>query len=212
VGNDPWRGLILSILLDAFETIRLPRRVQRGFGSLLCFTAYMEAMGRASQYIRKAFGREIFSATLGRCPLIVPARVLAVADIGFAFVQYGLATICKLTGEKITRWISALSQRRDFFTLGYGDIIAQQHCRSGAGGDGSGHGFAFLVSSSDICRWLFGVHAREIEISLLDARAGSPPSAAEFLAGWVVCPEQTVLDDIFRDWSAGARIFCPHIS
>jgi hypothetical protein len=42
--------------------------------------------------------------------------------------------------------------------------------------------------------------AREIEISLLDARAGSPPSAAEFLGRLGCCPEQTVLDQIFRDW------------
>jgi hypothetical protein len=41
---------------------------------------------------------------------------------------------------------------------------------------------------------------REVEISLLDARAGSPPTAAEFLGRLGCCPDQTVLDDIFRDW------------
>jgi hypothetical protein len=55
--------------------------------------------------------------------------------------------------------------------------------------------------------------AREIEISLLDARAGSPPSAAEFLGRLGCCPEQTVLDEIFRDWERWcADLLSSHIS
>jgi hypothetical protein len=54
---------------------------------------------------------------------------------------------------------------------------------------------------------------REIEISLLDARAGSPPSAAEFLGRLGCCPEQNVLDDIFRDWERWcADLLSTHIS
>jgi hypothetical protein len=54
---------------------------------------------------------------------------------------------------------------------------------------------------------------REIEISLLDARAGSPPSAAEFLGRLGCCPEQTVLDEIFRDWERWcADLLSSHIS
>ena len=55
--------------------------------------------------------------------------------------------------------------------------------------------------------------SREIEISLLDARAGSPPSAAEFLGRLGCCPDQTVLDDIFRDWERWcADLLSSHIS
>jgi hypothetical protein len=50
---------------------------------------------------------------------------------------------------------------------------------------------------------------REIQISMLDARAGSPPTAAELLvrlAGSSENPaiEQTVLDEVLRDWERWA--------
>jgi hypothetical protein len=52
-----------------------------------------------------------------------------------------------------------------------------------------------------------------VEISLLDARGGSPPSAAEFLGRLGCCPDQTVLDDIFRDWERWcADLLASHIS
>jgi hypothetical protein len=48
---------------------------------------------------------------------------------------------------------------------------------------------------------------------LLDARAGSPPTAAEFLGRLGCCPEQTVLDGIFRDWERWcADLLSSHIS
>jgi hypothetical protein len=48
---------------------------------------------------------------------------------------------------------------------------------------------------------------------LLDARAGSPPTAAEFLGRLGCCPEQTVLDQIFRDWERWcADLLASHIS
>jgi hypothetical protein len=56
-------------------------------------------------------------------------------------------------------------------------------------------------------------NTREVEISLLDARAGSPPSAAEFLGRLGCCPDQIVLDNIFRDWERwSADLLASHIS
>jgi len=54
---------------------------------------------------------------------------------------------------------------------------------------------------------------REIEISLLDARAGSPPTAAELLTRFGNCPQQTVLDEILRDWEHwAAQVLESHLS
>src|SRR5262249_54140024 len=69
-----------------------------------------------------------------------------------------------------------------FFTLGFGDITPQ-----GGGGQvllvieaGLGFGFlALMVSYFPVLYQSFS--QREISISMLDARAGSPPSAAQFL-------------------------------
>jgi hypothetical protein len=55
--------------------------------------------------------------------------------------------------------------------------------------------------------------AREIEISLLDARAGSPPTASEFLLRLGCCTDQTVVDQIFRDWEHwSAELLSSHLS
>jgi hypothetical protein len=54
---------------------------------------------------------------------------------------------------------------------------------------------------------------REIEISLLDARAGSPPTAAELLLRFGNCPRPEVLDAIFREWEHwAAELLESHIS
>jgi hypothetical protein len=78
----------------------------------------------------------------------------------------------------------------------------------------AGMGFAFLGVVIGYLPVIYNSFAaREIEISLLDARAGSPPSAAEFLGRLGCCPEQTVLDEIFRDWERWcADLLSSHIS
>src|SRR5260370_39565871 len=78
----------------------------------------------------------------------------------------------------------------------------------------AGMGFAFLGVVIGYLPVIYNSFAaREIEISLLDARAGSPPGAAEFLGRLGCCPEQTVLDDIFRDWERWcADLLSSHIS
>ena len=74
----------------------------------------------------------------------------------------------------------------------------------------AGMGFAFL---GVVIGYIPVVYAsfsrREIQISMLDARAGSPPSAAELLvrlAGRSEDPgvDQKVLDEVLRDWERWA--------
>ncbi|HYW40542.1 MAG TPA: hypothetical protein VE957_20740, partial [Terriglobales bacterium] len=78
----------------------------------------------------------------------------------------------------------------------------------------AGMGFAFLGVVIGYLPVIYNSFAsREVEISLLDARAGSPPSAAEFLGRLGCCPEQRVLDEIFRDWERWcADLLSSHIS
>jgi hypothetical protein len=75
-------------------------------------------------------------------------------------------------------------------------------------------GFAFLGVVVGYLPVIYNSFAsREIEISLLDARGGSPPTAMEFLGRLGCCPDQTVLDNIFRDWERWcADLLSSHIS
>jgi len=78
----------------------------------------------------------------------------------------------------------------------------------------SGLGFAFLGVVIGYLPTIYSSFSRrEIEISLLDARAGSPPSAAELLARFGNCPQQEVLDQILRDWERwAAEVLESHLS
>ena len=75
-------------------------------------------------------------------------------------------------------------------------------------------GFAFLGVVVGYLPVIYSsFSSRELEISLLDSRAGSPPSANELLVRLGCCPDQTVLDNIFRDWERwSADLLSSHIS
>ncbi|MGB7640522.1 MAG: potassium channel family protein, partial [Terriglobales bacterium] len=84
---------------------------------------------------------------------------------------------------------------------GYGDITPSSLTARALAVMEAGMGFAFLGVVVGYLPVIYNSFAaRETEISLLDARAGSPPTATEFLGRLGCCPDQTVLDNIFRDW------------
>jgi hypothetical protein len=101
-----------------------------------------------------------------------------------------------------------------FFTLGYGDIIPTSIAARALAVLEAGMGFGFLGVVIGYLPTIYSSFSRrEIQISLLDARAGSPPTAAELLVRFGNCPQQTVLDEILRDWERwAAELLESHIS
>ncbi len=209
-------AVILLILLDAFETIVLPRRVQRSFRITAWFYRNTwTPWKRLARQIRKASRRENFLGYFGPLSLIVLLGLWAVGLIfGFACVQYGLGEHLQLSGEQITFGKIVYHSGETFFTLGYGDITPNNAAARLLAVMEAGMGFAFLGVVIGYLPVVYSAFStREIEISLLDARAGSPPSAAEFLARLGCCPDQMVLDGIFRDWERWcADLLASHIS
>jgi hypothetical protein len=202
--------------MDAFETIVLPRRIKRSFRIASWF--YKNTWGfwtRVGQQIGSANRREGFLAYFGPLSLIVLLGFWAVGLIfGFAFVQYGLGEHLTLANEKITFGKVLYLSGETFFTLGYGDVTPNNAAARALAVMEAGMGFAFLGVVIGYLPVVYNSFAaREIEISQLDARAGSPPTAAEFLSRLGCCPEQTVLDQIFRDWERWcADLLSSHIS
>ncbi len=208
--------LIFVILMDAFETVVLPRRIKRHFRIASFF--YQNTWGfwtRVGLQIKSANRREGFLAYFGPLSLIVLLGLWAVGLIfGFACVQYGLGEHLSLGNEKITFAKVIYLSGQTFFTLGYGDITPNNAAARALAVMEAGFGFAFLGVVVGYLPVIYNSFAtREVEISLLDARAGSPPSATEFLGRLGHCPDQTVLDDIFRDWERWcADLLSSHIS
>ena len=210
-------ALILFILLDAFETVVLPRRIQRNFR----FTAWYYRVTwtrwlHMANRVKSPSRREGLLAYFGPLSLIQLMAYWAIALIfGFACVQYGLGEHLQLsTNEPVTFGKLIYHSGETFFTLGYGDIVPSNAMARALSVIESGMGFAFLGVVIGYLPVIYNSFAaREVEISLLDARAGSPPTAAEFLGRLGCCPEQSVLDGIFRDWERWcAELLSSHIS
>jgi hypothetical protein len=207
---------ILAILLDAFETVVLPRRVQRSFRLTSWFyrrtwIPYRKIASRIPSRAR----RENFLSYFGPLSLIFLLILWATSLIfGFALLQYGVGEHFRLSGEPLTFGLLIYHSGETFFTLGYGDIIPDSGLARALAVIESGLGFGFLGVVIGYLPTIYSSFSRrEIEISLLDARAGSPPSAAELLSRFGNCPQQAVLDQIFKDWERwAAEVLESHLS
>lgn len=207
--------IILSVLLDAFETIVLPRKVQRAFRLTSWFYRHTWVPWvRVSRYVRPNW-RESFLGYFGPFSLILLLVFWAIGLIlGFALLQYGVGEHVRLGNEPITFGILLYHSGETFFTLGYGDITPVSPVARLLAVMESGMGFAFLGVVVGYLPVIYSSFSnREVEISLLDSRAGSPPSAGELLARLGCCPDPIVLDNIFRDWEHwSAELLSSHIS
>lgn len=208
--------LIFSVLLDAFETIVLPRRVQRHFRLTAWFYRRTWRPWRAlARHIKTSGRRENFLGYFGPLSLIFLLVLWAFCLIfGFALLQYGFGKHVLLGSEKINIGSLLYLSGETFFTLGLGDILPTATPGRVLTVLEGGMGFAFLGVVIGYLPTIYSAFSkREIEISLLDARAGSPPTASEFLIRVGGCVQQMVLDEIFKDWEHwAAEVLESHLS
>jgi hypothetical protein len=204
--------IIWVVLLDAFETVVLPRRVLRNFK----LTAYFYRRTwipwrRIARAIKNTSRQQNFLGYFGPLSLIVLLGIWASGLIlGFSLIQYGIGAHEQLSQEPLTFGRILYHSGETFFTLGYGDILPISGAARALSVFEAGMGFAFLGLVVGYIPVIYSSFSRrEIQISMLDARAGSPPSAAELLvrlAGRSEDPgmDQSVLDEVLRDWERWA--------
>ncbi len=205
-------AILWVVLLDAFETVVLPRRVLRNFK----LTAYFYRRTwipwrKVAGHIKKPSRQQNFLGYFGPLSLILLLGFWAAGLIlGFSLIQYGIGGHEQLSREPLTFGRIIYHSGETFFTLGYGDIVPTSGAARALSVLEAGMGFAFLgVVIGYIPVVYSSFSRREIQISMLDARAGSPPSAAELLlrlTGRSDDPgvEQNVLDEVLRDWEKWA--------
>src|SRR5712672_2258538 len=213
--------IIGVVLLDAFETVVLPRRVTRQFKLTAWF--YRRTWipwKKIAGHIQTSARQQRFLGYFGPLSLILLLEFWAASLIvGFALLQYGIGGHEQLGTEPITFGRILYQSGETLFTLGYGDIVPTSRLARALAVLEAGMGFAFL---GVVIGYLPVVYAsfsrREIQISMLDARAGSPPTATELLvrlAGSSENPaiDQIVLDEVLRDWERWAgELLESHIS
>jgi hypothetical protein len=213
--------ILWMILLDAFETVVLPRRVRRHFRLTAWFYRRTWIPWRGiAQRISTVSRQQNFLGYFGPLSLILLLAFWAGGLIfGFALIQYGIGGHEQLNRETLTFGKIVYHSGETFFTLGYGDILPISGGARALSVIEAGMGFAFLgVVIGYIPVVYSSFSRREIQISMLDSRAGSPPTAAELLvrlSGRSDDPgvDQKVLDEVMREWERwAAELLESHIS
>ncbi len=182
--------LLLSlVLLDAFQTIILPRRPA---GNLRItnafFTLTWTPWRAAASLLRNRAYREHLFSVYGPLSLLILFLVWALLlNAGFALVFFGLRIPfhdAMLTSH--SEWARLRSciyvSGTTLFTLGLGDVLPQSQAARFLTVAEAGTGLGFVALVIGYVPVLYSSFSqREILVALLDARAGSPPAAGELL-------------------------------
>jgi hypothetical protein len=210
--------LIAVILWDVFETIILPRRVTRRFRLARLFYRGTWKPWRAIACLlrRKKNLRESFLSYYGPLSLLALFMVWAVGLIfGFAILHYSAGSAINLApNQKPGFWSDLYLSGTTFFTLGLGDVTPRTEAARVITVFESGLGFGFLAIVISYLPVLYGAFSlREVNISLLDARAGSPPTATEMLRRLIQRQNVQAFEDNLHDWEKwAAELMESHLS
>jgi len=206
--------LILAIVWDAFEALVLPRTATRRLRPARLFYRVAWPSWTASACL---FGRgrrrENFLAVFGPLSILLLMACWAVALlVGFAMVQWGLGSHLNVAHGPGGFWTDLYMSGTTLFTLGIGDVTPSGPIARALTVIEAGVGFGFLALVIGYLPVLYqGFSHREVNISLLDARAGSPPTAGELLLRHA--QNMAGLEVLLRDWERwAAELMESHLS
>lgn len=201
--------LILFVLWEGFETVVLPRRVTRRFRLTTFFyrrtwlfwsrIIHTFSSGRQQETLLSFYG---------------PLSLLLLLTVWAGGLVFGFGVLYWSINLSIgdTREVSFLTNLylsgTTFFTLGLGDIVPRTPMAKIFTVIEAGMGFGFLAL---IIGYLPPLNSsfsrREVSISLLDARAGSPPRAVEILRRDSTEQGLRDLNVLLREWESWAAEF-----
>jgi hypothetical protein len=211
---------LAAVLLDAFQTIILPRRpVGRFRLTRLFFLATWEPWLFLARIAPSRRVREQLYSIYGPLALLVLFVVWALLlTAAYALIYFGLHVPFSDPSHPVTlfqrlrtcMYVSGTT----IFTLGLGDVqpatpVARMLIVCEAG---TGLGFVALVIG--YVPVLYGAFsAREIPVAMLDARAGSPPTAGELLLRHNFTGGHEALTALLAEWERWcAEMLETHIS
>ena len=212
--------LCLSVLVDAFQTIILPRRpVGHLRITRLFYIVTWAPWSFLARHIPNRKAREQLYSIYG------PGSLLLLLVVWAGFLLFGYALLFYALGSPFTDPLGLAWHpdrlRTDLyvsgttlFTLGLGDVVPRSiaartiiifECASGLGL------VALVIGYVPV---LYGAFSRrEISVALLDGRAGSPPTSAELLRRHAFEGGQEALVVLLIEWERwAAEILESHIS
>jgi hypothetical protein len=158
--------------------------------------------------------RDKYLGTFGPLSLLMLLTMWAIGlIIGYALLHWGLETRLNIPSETSLATYLYISGET-FFTLGYGDIVPQFALGRAIAVTEAANGFGLLAIVIGYLPVLYQAFSRrEVNIALLDARAGSPSSAAEMLRRHGESGNMHDLDAVLHEWEHwAAELLESHLS
>jgi hypothetical protein len=211
-------GIVVTatILWDGFETIVYPRRVTRKMRLSRLFyrltwlpwltTGRLLFSGKRLETYLSFYGplSLLFLLVFWACGLV----------IGFGLLHWASGSASASFAGLSGYWANLYLSGTTFFTLGLGDIAPQTTSGKVLTVMEAGLGFGFLALVIGFLPAINQSFARrEIPISLLDTRAGSPPSAFEILERYAGNDRTEELRHLMVEWERwAAEVLEGHLS
>jgi hypothetical protein len=207
---------IILMLQDAFEAIVLPRRISRRFrlSRMFYISSWVFWSGLARK-IKPGNRRETYLSYFGPLSLILMLVIWAVVLIfAFALVQWGCGSAFHAPENQVTFWSDLYMSGTTFITLGLGDVTPIDPAARVLTVLEACTGFGFLALIIGYVPVIYQAFSRrELDIVLLDARAGTPPSSSELLRRHFRDQSSDELLQFLRNWETwSAQILESHLS
>ncbi len=213
--------LLAIVLLDAFQSVILPRRpVGRFRITRLFFLSTWQPWRAVTGRLPSRVLRDQMYSIYGPLSLLVLFFVWGVLlTVGFALIFFGLhvgfhdQALSTPTHWPLFRSCLYVSGTT-LFTLGMGDVTPITGLARLLTVLEAGTGLGFIALVIGYVPVLYNAFSqREILVALLDARAGSPPTAAELLVRHSFDDGMPVLRSLLADWERWcAEMLETHIS
>jgi len=209
-------AVIVGILWDAFETIVLPRRVSRRLR--LARLTLVPTWGLISSVFRRwppGGRRENLLGYYGPLAVILLLASWAAGLIlGFALLLWGLGSPLAGPDGRPVLGTDIYLSGTTFFTLGLGDVTPRSWGARAITVAEAGIGFSFLALVISYLPVLYqSFSRREVRIALLDAWAGSPPTAVELVRRLAAYDHTEAFGPFLDQWESwAAELLETHIS
>ncbi len=194
-------GLILVAMVDALESIVMPRTVKR---SLRLSTLMFELSSRGYALTRFLPKGPIRNSVLNA---YAPVTLLSLISFwalsivfGFALLVWGVHPV--MTNQVEIGFPSSLYYSGvTFFTLGFGDLTPQDGLGRFLAVSEAGLGFGFLALLIGYVPVMYtSFSRREVAMLLLDSKAGSDPSATTMLVRHAELGCMDKLEEVLKQW------------
>ena len=206
-------AIVAIALWEAFEGVVLPRRATRRFRfTRLFFRCTWPPWRAIAQRMNRSKMRETFLSFYGPLSLLFLFIFWGSGVIlGFSLIYYGVS---RANPPGLNYLTSLYLSGSTFFTLGLGDVVPHAWVERWLVVTQSGLGFGFFALVFSYLPVIYQAFSRrEVSIVLLDARAGSPPTAAELLRRHAGQDAWKELQQVLHDWElVSAQTLESHVS